>query len=95
MKSSARSFATTESTHSQHFSASGNDLAVCLRIIDDDLHPASFFRVFYVSHDSKDLKIFSYIARDGPDNTFKCYVFKAKKRVSLESFEVYVVPLFM
>jgi len=38
-------------------------------------------RVFYVSHDSQDLKIFSYIARDGPDNTFKCYVFKAKKKV--------------
>ena len=41
----------------------------------------TFFRVFYVSHDSQDLKIFSYIARDGPDNTFKCYVFKAKKKV--------------
>ena len=37
--------------------------------------------MFYVSHDSQDLKIFSYIARDGPDNTFKCYVFKAKKKV--------------
>lgn len=40
----------------------------------------TIFKVFYVSHDSQDLKIFSYIARDGPDNTFKCYVFKAKKR---------------
>ena len=47
-------------------------------------------RVFYVSHDSQDLKIFSYIARDGPDNTFKCYVFKAKKRVSIViSFSVF------
>lgn len=40
----------------------------------------TIFKVFYVSHDSQDLKIFSYIARDGPDNTFKCYVFKAKKK---------------
>lgn len=40
----------------------------------------TIFKVFYVSHDSQDLKIFSYIARDGPENTFKCYVFKAKKK---------------
>lgn len=33
-------------------------------------------RVFYVSHDSQDLKIFSYIAR-GEDGVFRCCVFKA------------------
>ena len=39
------------------------------------------FRVFYVSHDSQDLKIFSYIARDGQTNIFKCNVFKSHKKV--------------
>ena len=34
-----------------------------------------------MSHDSLDLKIFSYIVRDGPDNVFKCNVFKALKKV--------------
>ncbi|KAK3088452.1 hypothetical protein FSP39_019383 [Pinctada imbricata] len=38
------------------------------------------FRIFYVSHDSQDLKIWSYIARDGPTNCFKCNVFKALKK---------------
>ncbi|XP_029657164.2 carboxyl-terminal PDZ ligand of neuronal nitric oxide synthase protein, partial [Octopus sinensis] len=38
------------------------------------------FRIFYVSHDSQDLKIWSYIARDGPTNVFKCNVFKAYKK---------------
>nr|XP_012137974.1 PREDICTED: capon-like protein isoform X2 [Megachile rotundata] len=37
-------------------------------------------RIFYVSHDSHDLKIFSYIARDGSSNTFKCNVFKSSKK---------------
>ncbi|PRD26997.1 UNVERIFIED_CONTAM: Nos1ap [Trichonephila clavipes] len=41
-------------------------------------HP--IYRVFYVSHDSQDLKIFSYIARDGGTNSFKCNVFKSKKK---------------
>ncbi|XP_048777066.2 carboxyl-terminal PDZ ligand of neuronal nitric oxide synthase protein-like isoform X2 [Ostrea edulis] len=41
-------------------------------------HP--IFRIFYVSHDSQDLKIWSYIARDGPTNCFKCSVFKANKK---------------
>ncbi|XP_060077226.1 carboxyl-terminal PDZ ligand of neuronal nitric oxide synthase protein-like [Ylistrum balloti] len=41
-------------------------------------HP--IFRIFYVSHDSQDLKIWSYIARDGPTNVFKCNVFKAYKK---------------
>lgn len=43
-------------------------------------HP--IYRVFYVSHDSQDLKIFSYIARDGASNVFKCAVFKSSKKVS-------------
>ncbi|XP_039182079.1 carboxyl-terminal PDZ ligand of neuronal nitric oxide synthase protein isoform X5 [Crotalus tigris] len=38
------------------------------------------YRIFYVSHDSQDLKIFSYIARDGSSNTFHCNVFKSKKK---------------
>ncbi|CAH1179498.1 unnamed protein product [Phaedon cochleariae] len=41
-------------------------------------HP--IYRVFYVSHDSQDLKIFSYIARDGASNVFKCAVFKTSKK---------------
>lgn len=43
-------------------------------------HP--IYRIFYVSHDSSDLKIFSYIARDGSTDTFKCSVFKSNKKVS-------------
>ncbi|XP_068196974.1 carboxyl-terminal PDZ ligand of neuronal nitric oxide synthase protein-like [Antennarius striatus] len=38
------------------------------------------FRIFYVSHDAQDLKIFSYIARDGESNTFRCNVFKSKRK---------------
>ncbi|XP_009981749.1 PREDICTED: carboxyl-terminal PDZ ligand of neuronal nitric oxide synthase protein isoform X1 [Tauraco erythrolophus] len=38
------------------------------------------YRIFYVSHDSQDLKIFSYIARDGSSNIFRCNVFKSKKK---------------
>ncbi|XP_070582077.1 carboxyl-terminal PDZ ligand of neuronal nitric oxide synthase protein-like [Ptychodera flava] len=41
-------------------------------------HP--IYRVFYVSHDSQDLKIFSFIARDGTTNVFKCNVFKSNKK---------------
>ncbi|TNN76840.1 Carboxyl-terminal PDZ ligand of neuronal nitric oxide synthase protein [Liparis tanakae] len=37
-------------------------------------------QIFYVSHDSQDLKIFSYIARDGQSNVFRCNVFKSKKK---------------
>jgi carboxyl-terminal PDZ ligand of neuronal nitric oxide synthase protein len=40
-----------------------------------------YFSVFYVSHDSQDLKIFSFIARDNTTNTFRCNVFKAYKKV--------------
>ncbi|XP_037547904.1 carboxyl-terminal PDZ ligand of neuronal nitric oxide synthase protein [Nematolebias whitei] len=38
------------------------------------------YRIFYVSHDSQDLKVFSYIARDGSNNSFRCNVFKSKKK---------------
>ncbi|XP_038601907.1 carboxyl-terminal PDZ ligand of neuronal nitric oxide synthase protein-like isoform X2 [Tachyglossus aculeatus] len=38
------------------------------------------YRIFYVSHDSQDLKIFSYIARDGANDAFRCNVFKSKKK---------------
>ncbi|KAK6627310.1 Carboxyl-terminal PDZ ligand of neuronal nitric oxide synthase protein [Polyplax serrata] len=38
------------------------------------------YRIFYVSHDSQDLKIFSYIARDSASNVFKCNVFKSSKK---------------
>uniref|UniRef100_A0A671LTT9 Carboxyl-terminal PDZ ligand of neuronal nitric oxide synthase protein n=1 Tax=Sinocyclocheilus anshuiensis TaxID=1608454 RepID=A0A671LTT9_9TELE len=38
------------------------------------------FRIFYVSHDSQDLKIFSYIARDKKSNVFRCNVFKSKRK---------------
>ncbi|KAK8749586.1 hypothetical protein OTU49_015446, partial [Cherax quadricarinatus] len=41
-------------------------------------HP--IYRIFYVSHDSQDLKIFSYIARDAASNVFRCNVFKATKK---------------
>ncbi|CAJ0583002.1 unnamed protein product, partial [Mesorhabditis spiculigera] len=48
-------------------------------------HP--IYRIFFVSHDSQDLQIFSYIARDGASNTFKCNVFKCSKKVSEQEFE--------
>lgn len=38
-------------------------------------HP--MYRVFYVAHDSYDLQIFCYVARDGASNSFKCNVFKS------------------
>ncbi|XP_071218597.1 carboxyl-terminal PDZ ligand of neuronal nitric oxide synthase protein-like [Salvelinus alpinus] len=38
------------------------------------------YRIFYVSHDAQDLKIFSYIARDGKSNMFRCNVFKSKRK---------------
>jgi carboxyl-terminal PDZ ligand of neuronal nitric oxide synthase protein len=41
-------------------------------------HP--IYRIFYVSHDSQDQRIFSYITRESPSNTFRCNVFKAKKK---------------
>lgn len=46
-------------------------------------HP--IYRIFYVSHDCSDLKIFSFIARDPSSDTFKCSVFKSNKKVSFLS----------
>ena len=43
------------------------------------------FSVFYVSHDSQDLKIFSFIARDNITNSFRCNVFKSYKKVNIQS----------
>ncbi|TNM97912.1 hypothetical protein fugu_014158 [Takifugu bimaculatus] len=37
-------------------------------------------RIFYVSHDAQDLKIFSYIAREGQSSIFRCNVFKSKRK---------------
>lgn len=53
----------------------------------------SLYRIFYVSHDSQDLKIFSYIARDGASNTFRCNVFKSKKKVNGQSLVIFHFPL--
>lgn len=46
-------------------------------------HP--IYRIFYVSHDSQDVKIFSYIARETATNLFRCCVFKAAKKVGIYS----------
>lgn len=39
-----------------------------------------------MSHDSQDLKIFSYIARDASSNFFRCNVFKTTKKVRIILF---------
>ena len=44
-------------------------------------HYSFLRRIFYVSHDSMDLKIFSYITKDNFDNQFRCSVFKAYRKV--------------
>ncbi|TDG52524.1 hypothetical protein AWZ03_000757 [Drosophila navojoa] len=54
-------------------------------------HP--IYRIFYVSHDSSDLKIFSYIARDASTDTFKCSVFKSHKKLWLPHSLPQSVPL--
>ncbi|CAH0716038.1 unnamed protein product, partial [Brenthis ino] len=63
---------------SKFFSRNKNTTSECIEIMH---HP--IYRIFYVSHDSSDLKIFSYIARDGATNVFKCNVFKSSKKVSI------------
>lgn len=50
---------------------------------DIELTSHPIYRIFYVSHDSSDLKIFSYIARDGNTDNFKCSVFKSNKKVCI------------
>ncbi|KFD48622.1 LOW QUALITY PROTEIN: hypothetical protein M513_10477 [Trichuris suis] len=54
---------------------------------------ARIFRIFYVSHDSQDLQIFSYIARDGVNNTFKCNVFKCSKKMTTDASRFYYLRL--
>ncbi|XP_045489942.1 carboxyl-terminal PDZ ligand of neuronal nitric oxide synthase protein isoform X2 [Pieris rapae] len=56
----------------------GRKTTTCSETIEIMHHP--IYRIFYVSHDSSDLKIFSYIARDGATNVFKCSVFKSSKK---------------
>lgn len=46
---------------------------------DEILFQNPIHKIFYVSHDSRDKKIFSYIYRD-VDNAFKCTVFKGRKK---------------
>ncbi|CAF4750916.1 unnamed protein product [Pieris macdunnoughi] len=59
----------------------GRKTATCSETIEIMHHP--IYRIFYVSHDSSDLKIFSYIARDGATNAFKCSVFKSSKKKTI------------
>ncbi|XP_038216323.1 carboxyl-terminal PDZ ligand of neuronal nitric oxide synthase protein isoform X4 [Zerene cesonia] len=56
----------------------GRKSTTCNESIEIMHHP--IYRIFYVSHDSSDLKIFSYIARDGATNVFKCNVFKSSRK---------------
>ena len=42
-------------------------------------------RIFYVSHDSQDLKIFSYITSDDSTKVFRCSVFKSFKKVKIQN----------
>lgn len=65
---------------SSGFKFFGRKTTKCNEVIEIMHHP--IYRIFYVSHDSADLKIFSYIARDGDTNVFKCSVFKSKRKVS-------------
>lgn len=55
-------------------------------------HP--IYRIFYVSHDSSDLKIFSYIARDGSTDNFTCSVFKSNKKVSWKNIVFFLFFLY-
>lgn len=52
-------------------------------------HP--IYRIFYVSHDSQDVKVFSYIARATGSNTFLCSVFKASKKVIAFSYSLNLI----
>ena len=38
-------------------------------------------RIFYVSHDSQDLQIFSFISKE--EDVFRCSVFKASNKVCI------------
>lgn len=39
------------------------------------------FRIFYVCHDSLDLKTFGCITQDGAQDSLDCHVFQSKKKV--------------
>ncbi|OQV11477.1 putative Dystrophin-like protein 1 [Hypsibius exemplaris] len=41
-------------------------------------HPVH--RIFYVSHDSQDLNVFSYIVRENLNDNLRCIVFKARRK---------------
>lgn len=56
-------------------------LMLCVLCISAVPVPCPVCRIFYVSHDSLDLNIFSFIGREG--SIFKCCVFKSHKKVSL------------
>lgn len=43
-----------------------------------------------MSHDAQDLKIFSYIAREGQSSVFRCNVFKSKKKVPVRPSDKHV-----
>ena len=47
---------------------------------DDVLSSNPIYKIFYVSHDSRDKKIYSYIYRDPVDDAFKCSVFKGRRK---------------
>ncbi|XP_045783891.1 carboxyl-terminal PDZ ligand of neuronal nitric oxide synthase protein [Maniola jurtina] len=70
-----RTNCSNQKKRSRFFSRNKKSTTECIEIMH---HP--IYRIFYVSHDSSDLKIFSYIARDGATNVFKCNVFKSTKK---------------
>lgn len=46
--------------------------------VETEVMQYPIYRIFYVSHDSQDLQIFSFISKD--DDLFKCSVFKASNK---------------
>jgi hypothetical protein len=50
-------------------------------------HEKVFFRIFYVSHDSQDLNVFSYIVRENQNDSLRCIVFKARRKVESSTYE--------
>ncbi|CAG2102427.1 unnamed protein product [Medioppia subpectinata] len=72
-KDKKRKVLLTVSYEGVRVSLSGRTASSMLCLAQHPIH-----RIFYVSHDSLDLHIFSYIARDG--NSFKCLVLKAAKQ---------------
>ena len=54
------------------------------------MYVLTIHRIFYVSHDSQDLQIFSFISKE--DDVFRCNVFKASSKVC-SSKAIYVISL--